>query len=52
MTVAPTIGELPPHQRAEIIRQLMIKMAERADIGCEINEDEHGVLIYVPKLGR
>jgi hypothetical protein len=52
MTVAPSIGELPKQQRAEIIRQLMIKMAQRADIGCEINEDENGILIWVPKQVR
>lgn len=49
MTAAPSIGQLPKQQRAWVILELMRKMAQQADIGCQIDEDENGLLIWVPK---
>lgn len=50
MNNIPAIGDVPLQQRSAIVCQLMVRMAQRTDIGAEITEDEHGVLIYIPKL--
>lgn len=44
-----TIGDLPQQQRTEVIRQLAVKMVERADIGAQVNEHPDCTIICIPK---